>query len=66
MDKVKRFSISFFIIFVMGILFTTLFYNWTLVKSGAALTAYSLPMQRIISWAAISLIIAFMRTRRGE
>lgn len=66
MEKVKRFLVSFSIILVMGILFNVLFYNWDLVKSGTSLKEYSLPKQRIISWTAISLVIAFMRTRRGE
>lgn len=64
--KLKQFVVSFIIILVFGLIFNLLFHNWGLIKTGASLSEYTIPTNRIITWTAFSLIIAFVRTRRDN
>lgn len=63
--KFKQFVVSFILIMVFGIVVNLLFHNWVLIKTGASLSEYTIPTNRIITWFAFSVIIAFIRTRRG-
>jgi hypothetical protein len=64
--KLKQFVVSFLLILIFGIVVNLLFHNWNLIKTGASLSEYTIPTNRIITWFAFSLIIAFVRTRRGD
>ncbi|GCC51807.1 hypothetical protein SanaruYs_20360 [Chryseotalea sanaruensis] len=64
--KLKQFVVSFLIILILGILINLIFYNWEHIKSGSSFSQYTIPKIRIINWAILSLVIAFLRTRRGD
>lgn len=63
--KLKQFVVSFLLILVFGIVVNLLFHNWAHIKGGSSLSEYTIPTNRIITWVAFSLVIAFVRTRRG-
>jgi hypothetical protein len=63
--RLKQFVVSFFLILIFGIIVNLLFENWGNIKTGASLSQYTIPTSRIITWVAFSVIIAFVRTRRG-
>jgi hypothetical protein len=64
--RLKQFVVSFILILVFGIAVNILVYNWEHIKGGSSLSEYTVPKNRIITWIAFSVIIAFMRTRRGD
>ncbi len=64
--KLKQFVVSFILILVFGLFVNLFFHNWSLMKTGASLSEYTIPTNRVITWFAFSIIIAFIRTRRGD
>lgn len=64
--RLKQFVVSFFLILIFGIVVNILFENWGNIKTGAPLSQYTITTSRIITWVIFSVIIAFVRTRRGE